>query len=104
MFSPDEKSPDKRTIGSVLAEELLKDTHRTLVAEMQIEQRAAGAWTGKLVTGETNGEAAADKPGRKTEGAGRFSNNGRPMHGADRKIPGARWEAGRKGEVLHLVK
>ena len=40
----------------------LKDTHQTLVAELKIEQAQAGAWTGKLVTGETSGAVAAGKP------------------------------------------
>jgi beta-lactamase regulating signal transducer with metallopeptidase domain len=62
VFVPDRKGNDGRTSGSWLAEDLLKDAQLTLVAEMKIEKDPAGAWTGKLVTGETNGAAATIKP------------------------------------------
>ena len=69
MFVSDSKDKDGRTDGSFLAEDALKDTHQTMVAEMKIEHAPAGAWTGKLVTGETSGAVAAGKPQPKNKEA-----------------------------------
>ena len=59
---PDSKSSDGRTVGSLIARGHARDPHQTLVAELNIEHAPAGAWTGKLVTGETSGAAAAGNP------------------------------------------
>ncbi len=58
-----------RTIGAIIAEELLKDPHQTMVAEIQIEKAPAAAWTGKLVSGEVTGAAAAGRPQPKDKAA-----------------------------------
>ncbi|MDB5337447.1 MAG: hypothetical protein JWN70_3066 [Planctomycetaceae bacterium] len=62
MFPPDPKDPNNSTAGAIIAEGALKDTHQTLVAYLQIERAPEGAWTGKIVTGETSGALAAGKP------------------------------------------
>lgn len=49
-----------RTTGNYIVEGALKDTHQTLIAHLQIEKAPPGAWTGKLVTGETGGAAAVE--------------------------------------------
>ena len=69
MFVSDARDKDGRTEGSALAEDALRDTHQTLVGEMKIEHAPAGAWTGKLVTGETCGAVAAGKPQPKDKNA-----------------------------------
>jgi beta-lactamase regulating signal transducer with metallopeptidase domain len=62
MFLPDSKVLDGHTIGSAIADFTLKDPRQTLVAHLHIEKAPAGAWTGKLRTGETSGAAAAGEP------------------------------------------
>jgi RNA polymerase sigma factor (sigma-70 family) len=69
MFPPDKETPDGKTVGSIIAEGALKDTRQTLVAHLQIEKAPAGAWTSKLVTGETSGAAAAGHPEPKNKQA-----------------------------------
>lgn len=69
MFIMDPKRADGRTVGSMLAEYAIKDTHQTLVAHLKIEKAPAGAWTGKVVTGETSGAAAAGQQQPKTKEA-----------------------------------
>ncbi len=61
MFTPDTKSSDKASVGSIWAEEVLKDAHITMIAKMHVNEAPAGAWTGNLRTGEASGEAAAGK-------------------------------------------
>jgi hypothetical protein len=67
-FDPDTKitgttdpTVDGHTVGSHHAAEALKDVRLTLYAEFTIEKAPAGAWTGKLVTGDSTGAAAAIK-------------------------------------------
>ena len=62
MFPLDPKGSGGHTVGSIIAEDALKDTLQTLIAELKIEQAQAGGWTGRLATGETSGAAAACKP------------------------------------------
>ncbi|WP_422928988.1 hypothetical protein [Singulisphaera sp. PoT] len=62
MISTETKNPDGRTAGSIIAEGVLKETQQTLVGTLTIESAKQGAWTGKLISGETSGEAAQDKP------------------------------------------
>ena len=60
VFPSEVKNRDGQTAGSLVAEGALKDSHQTMVVEMKIERAPAGAWSGKLVTRETSGAAAAD--------------------------------------------
>lgn len=62
LFPVGLKNPNERTPGSFVADDTLHDTHQTLVAHLTIEHAPAGAWTGKLVTGETSGAVAMGKP------------------------------------------
>jgi hypothetical protein len=95
MFDPDTKatntgdpSVDGRTIGAFFAESLLKDASQTLFAEIQIDKAPEGAWTGKLITGETGGAAAAGQPqpkGNEAQSLFRVWQSGARANG---KIPG----------------
>jgi hypothetical protein len=62
MYSGNTKAADGHTVGQLIAEGTLKDTHQSLVAELLIEKAPPGAWTGKLRTGETTGAVAAGQP------------------------------------------
>ncbi len=60
LIPPDRFPPNPKDgprVGSVIADVMLKDTRYSWVAHMQIEKAPAGTWTGKLVTGATNGAA-----------------------------------------------
>lgn len=59
MIARDSKEFDGHTLGSYFAKSMLEDARQTLFAQMEIEKAPVGAWTGKLVTGETSGAAAA---------------------------------------------
>ena len=59
VFPPEPKNRDGQTTGEVVAEGTLKDAHQTMVVEVKVERPPAGAWSGKLVTRETGGAAAA---------------------------------------------
>lgn len=48
--------------GQLLAAGMLKETHMVLVGQINIEKAPPGAWTGKLVSGATNGAAAQFDP------------------------------------------
>ncbi|MEX2286164.1 MAG: M56 family metallopeptidase [Planctomycetaceae bacterium] len=89
MFLPDSKNPDRRTTGSIFAEGTLKDTHQTMVAELNIEQAPAGAWSGKLVTGETSGAVAAGQPQPKDKAAQALFKVWTAGARGNGKIPGA---------------
>jgi beta-lactamase regulating signal transducer with metallopeptidase domain len=67
MNSPDSKEFDGHTLGSYFAKSALEDARQTLLARMEIEKAPAGAWTGKLATGETSGAAAAGGPQPKSK-------------------------------------
>jgi len=88
MLSPDATSSDGRTMGSILAEGALKDTHQTMVAHMQVDQAPAGAWTGKLVTGETSAAVAAGQPQPKDESAQSLFKKWQDSARINGKIPG----------------
>jgi beta-lactamase regulating signal transducer with metallopeptidase domain len=60
---------DGHTLGSHIAEGVLKNTNETLVARLKIEKAPAGAWTGKLVTDDTSGTEAAGGPQPKSKEA-----------------------------------
>jgi hypothetical protein len=83
------ESEDRPTPGSIEAKDLLTDSRETLVAQMQVKKAPPGAWTGKLVTGETSGEAAAGKPQPKGEEAQALSKYWQANARMDGKIPGA---------------
>lgn len=95
MFDPDTKatktgdpSVDGRTIGAFFAESLMKDARQTMFAEIEIDKAPEGAWTGKLVTGDTTGAAAAGLPqpkGKEAQSLFRVWQNGARASG---KIPG----------------
>ena len=89
LFPRDAKVADGRTAGSALAEDLLKDARQTMVAEMQIQRAPAGAWTGKLRTGETSGEVAADRPRPRDKVAQSLFRQWQADARTDGKIPGA---------------
>ncbi|NQT11224.1 MAG: DUF1549 domain-containing protein [Planctomycetes bacterium] len=88
MYSPDSVVSDGRTTGALMAESAIKDTDQTLVAELNIETSPAGAWTGKLVTGETSGAVAAGMPQPKDEEAQALFKKWRDSARLDGKIPG----------------
>jgi hypothetical protein len=99
MFDPDTKatktgdpSVDGRTIGAFFAESLMKDARQTMFAEIEIDKAPEGAWTGKLVTGDTTGAAAAGLPqpkGKEAQSLFRVWQNGARASG---KIPGGALE------------
>jgi hypothetical protein len=62
LTAPADPTVDKHTIGQNIAEGVLKDPHESLVIEMVIEKAPAGAWTGKLLTGDATGSEAAGQP------------------------------------------
>lgn len=62
MYAAEPLSKEGHSTGAVIAEGVLKDTHQSLVAHLQIEKAPAGAWTGALVSGETNGSVAVGQP------------------------------------------
>jgi beta-lactamase regulating signal transducer with metallopeptidase domain len=69
FFGAEPRGKDGGTTGSLLAEGALKDTHESFAAELKIEQAPAGAWTGKLVIGQTTGAIAAGQPQPKDKDA-----------------------------------
>ena len=95
MFDADTKfkgtgdpTVDGHTVGQNIAEGVLKNTNETLVAEIEIEKAPAGAWTGKLVTGDSSGAAAAGQPtpkGKEAQSLFKVWQNGARLDG---KIPG----------------
>ena len=69
MTAPADPTVDKHTLGQTIAEGVLKNTHESLVIQMQIDNAPAGAWAGKLVSGDTSGSVAAGQPQPKDENA-----------------------------------
>jgi beta-lactamase regulating signal transducer with metallopeptidase domain len=88
IFVSDPKGEDGRTSGSLMAEDVLKDTRDTLVGELKIEHAAAGAWTGKLITGETTGSVAAGQPQPKDKSGQALINVWRHHARGNGNIPG----------------
>ncbi len=58
---------DKKTIGQLMAEDILKDTHQSMVAHFLIEKAPEGSWTGQLITAEATGAVAVGQPQPKTK-------------------------------------
>ena len=78
---------DGHSTGAIIAEGVLKDSQQSLVAHLQIEKAPAGAWTGKLVTGETSGSVAVGQPQPKDRQAQRSTKCGSTMRGKTRTSP-----------------
>jgi beta-lactamase regulating signal transducer with metallopeptidase domain/HEAT repeat protein len=89
LIFPGKKNADGRTGGSIMADDLLKDPHLTMVGELQIKHAPAGAWTGKLRTGETSGEVAAGKPQPKSKEGQTLFRQWQANARTDGKIAGA---------------
>jgi hypothetical protein len=94
-----ERMTDGRTTGSIIAADALQDTRQTFVAVVQIEQAPAGAWTGKLRTGETSGAVAAGQPQPKGKEAQSLFKVWQAGARTDGKIPGGALSAGSRAMV-----
>jgi hypothetical protein len=102
MFASSDESKAGHTTGSMFAENLLKETQRTVSAEIRIANAPRGAWTGKLATGETDGEAAAATSLPKGKEARALYKYWQANARTDGKIPGGLVE--RLGtRVKHLI-
>ncbi len=55
---PGKRNPGGRSTGSLIEESIRKDPTFTLEGSMEISTAPNGAWSGKLVTGRTEGGAA----------------------------------------------
>jgi hypothetical protein len=53
---------DNHTVGQTIVEGVLKDPHESLMIRMEIKQAPAGAWTGKLSSGDAGGTEALGQP------------------------------------------
>jgi hypothetical protein len=62
LTAPADPTVDKHTLGQTIVEGVLKNTHESLVIEMVINQAPAGAWTGKVRTGDASGSEATGQP------------------------------------------
>ncbi|HEX2750614.1 MAG TPA: M56 family metallopeptidase, partial [Verrucomicrobiales bacterium] len=62
MFTPVPSKPDGPSIGQLMTEGAVKDTHQTLMMELKIEKAPAGAWTGTLRTGDASAYEAQGQP------------------------------------------
>jgi beta-lactamase regulating signal transducer with metallopeptidase domain len=103
MNSPRDPTVDGHTAGQAIAEGALKDTHQSLVVHMIIEQAPAGAWTGKLITGDTTAATASGQPHPTDKGAQALFNLWRHHVRANGNFPGGLVE--RLGEkVKQFVK
>jgi beta-lactamase regulating signal transducer with metallopeptidase domain len=68
LFSKEERNKDGKTMSALIEGDLSKLDRYHAIALMEIAKAPAGAWTGKLVTGETRGSAdiaSAPKPKHK---------------------------------------
>ena len=83
-----DKSLKGHTIGSFMAESAIKDAGENLFAELHIEKAPAGAWTGKLKTGETTGATAAGQPQPKGKDAQALFKKWQDSARSNGKIPG----------------
>lgn len=63
MFTKEERTKDGKTISSLLDKDLGGGTRYHVVVNMEVAKAPEGAWTGKLITGETRGSSdKADAP------------------------------------------
>jgi hypothetical protein len=103
MKSPLDRTVDGHTTGQVIAEGAMKDTHQSLVVHMIIEKAPAGAWTGKLITGDSTAATAAGQPHPKDKDAQALFNLWRHQVRGNGDFPGGLVE--RLGEkVKEFVK
>jgi hypothetical protein len=58
MFDLTPPPDGKPTIGAIIADDIVKLPRYSFVAHLDIEKPPAGAWAGKLKTGDANGAAA----------------------------------------------
>lgn len=65
LFHAGEKMKDGRTTCAVIEEDIRVFPQYSMTAEMSIEKAPAGAWTGKLATGETRGSVDVIPPKHK---------------------------------------
>ncbi|MDB5350245.1 MAG: hypothetical protein JWN86_1492 [Planctomycetota bacterium] len=65
LFRPTEKLKDGRTVSALEEESIRMVPQYSVTAEMSIETAPAGAWTGKLATGETRGSVDVIPPKHK---------------------------------------
>jgi len=87
LFQPGEKTKDGRTVSAVIEQDIRVFPQYSMTAEMSIEKAPAGAWTGKLVTGQTRGSVDVIPPKHKDAQA-LFKSWTTAARG-DGKIPGA---------------
>ncbi len=85
---PDDPTLDGRTLGTSFAEDVLNDARQSVTAKLQIDQAPAGAWTGKIATGETTGADAADLRQPKGKEAQSLLNKWQSGTRANGNIPG----------------
>ena len=57
MFTKEGRDDDGKTVSAGIEGDLSKIDRNHAVAEMEIAKAPVGAWTGKLITGETRGSA-----------------------------------------------
>lgn len=62
MTATGDPTVDNHTVGQTIVEGVLKDPHESLMIRMEIKQAPAGAWTGKLSTGDANAAEALGQP------------------------------------------
>ncbi|HWE96523.1 MAG TPA: M56 family metallopeptidase [Tepidisphaeraceae bacterium] len=87
LLQPAEKGNDGKTVSALEEESIRTYPQYTLSAEMTIEKAPAGAWTGKLATGESRGSLDVIQPRNKDARALFKSWNSAAR--LDGKIPGA---------------
>jgi beta-lactamase regulating signal transducer with metallopeptidase domain len=88
MYPSSSKGSSKRTRGALMATILMKNAHQNVVATLQIKEAPAGAWTGKLTTGQTTGTDAAGQPEPTGKEAQSLFKVWQYSARADGKIPG----------------
>lgn len=62
LFQVREKAPDGRTVDATIEDDIRAFYQYSMTAEMNIDQAPEGAWTGKLVTGESRGSLDGAPP------------------------------------------
>ncbi|MHB0957581.1 MAG: M56 family metallopeptidase [Pirellulaceae bacterium] len=65
LYQSNAKGNDGRTVSSFIEQDIRLTPRFTMTAEMTIEKAPAGAWTGKLKTGETRGSVDVIPPKHK---------------------------------------
>lgn len=86
LFQVREKAPDGRPVDATIEEDVRAFPQYSMTAEMNIDQAPAGAWTGKLVTGESRGSLDGAPP--RNESAQALYKTWMTAARKDGKIPG----------------